>query len=133
MIDINNVKKVKNYLRKMIPYQEALLLTGEDKRYIVQNKNQNVVIFSVYRLHIIDYRLRDEILAERVNYITQLFSSYFDSQYEFTYDYIRTYYDYDLSLPECDPELKNTKDFVHNSENFHDHYSKKLNKSFLLS
>ena len=26
--------------------------------------------------------------------------------------------------------LKNTKDFVHNSENFHDHYSKKLNKSF---
>ena len=26
--------------------------------------------------------------------------------------------------------LKNTKDFVHNSENFHDHYSKNLNKSF---
>ena len=26
--------------------------------------------------------------------------------------------------------LKNTKDFVHNSENFHNHYSKNLNNSF---
>lgn len=111
MINLENDRKVTQFIKNMIPYCELLEIAEAPDRSIVQNTNGR--IFSVFRINIADDKMDEYILADRSSVISQMLSSVFSHRFEFTLDFIRSekhFTAHEVLVP--DGHMKNAKEVV---------------------
>lgn len=107
MVNIEYARSAKNKLKEAISYRNLLSVTGKLDRAVVQCSNN--AIFVVWQLWGDDDRNDESVLVERNHKLAELLSSYFDSRFEFTFDFNRIHKEYDLPRVQCSAELVNAQ------------------------